>query len=122
MPVVRRGDGRRRRRVEHESAVDGPVEPPRSNSYGRPRNAAPPRDDGFSEGTIRNVIARYGERRVKWLIRQWEEGGRTDGDLAHYFGISASTMQGWRRAFGVTQKQWIPFYEISSLCAGPDPT
>jgi len=75
----------------------------------------PPRDDGFSEGTVRNVIARYGTRRIAALIQAWKVGEKTDGQLARKFGVSRVVMRGWREAFGIRLEVWTPLDEISAL-------
>jgi len=88
---------------------------PRTNTYGRPRNAEPPRHDGFSEGTCRNVIGRYGARRVRYLIKAWAAGEKTDAELGANFGISGSVMRRWRRAFGIRRTVWTMRPEINAL-------
>jgi len=118
MPPVRRKHEKKHRTVRESSAWEGEPERPRTTTRGRPRNAEPPRPDGFSEGTCRNVVGRYGWRRVRALIRAWEAGKQTDAQLGAKFGISGSVMRRWRRAFGIRSKTWTPIPEVSSLLPG----
>ena len=108
----------RRKRRPESYAPGYQHEKPRRDSRGRPRSAKPPRDDGVSEGCIRNLIGRYGPVRVRHLIKAWQKGDKTDRELGAGFGISGRVMCRWRHAFGIRQSKWEPYEDISSLLSG----